>query len=127
MLMLNNGNHATFKCPITGFVSLHSIEEANLQAALPEGTTYASGLNAVSSPAGSDKALDGEVIISFAIPQGMAAASFTILYWNGAEWVDLKDTAFDDGREVIMAGFNTGDGYFQASTNFSGNFVLVTK
>lgn len=127
MLMLDNGSHATFKCPITGFASLSMIEEATLPAALPEGIEYVSGLNAVSSPVGSDQVLGGQVIISFAIPQNMNAEDFAVLYWDGSEWVNLKDATFEDGREVFSAGFNTGDGYFQVVTNFSGKFVLVTK
>jgi hypothetical protein len=126
-LMLTNGDSVTFKCPISGSGALSPLGSDALPGGLPEGVTYASGLNAVPSPAGSDTALDGQVVISFIIPEGQESADFAILYWNGSEWVDLKDATFEDGREVVNGGSNTGDGHFQAVTNFSGTFILVTK
>jgi len=126
-LVLANGDSVTFKCPISGSGALSPLGSDALPGGLPEGVTYASGLNAVPSPDGSDTALDGQVVISFIVPEGQESAELAILYWNGSEWVDLKDATFDDGREVVNGGGKTGDGHFQAITNFSGTFVLVTK
>jgi hypothetical protein len=88
---------------------------------------YVSGIQAVQSPDGSDKALNGQVIISFLIPENMQSADLAILYWDGSQWMDLKSASFTDGRAVINGGYVTGDSYFEAITNFSGNFVLVAK
>jgi hypothetical protein len=127
VLILNNGDSITFKCPIPGSATLGSLTSDGLPGALPESMEYVSGMGAGQNPDGNDKALSGLVILSFIIPEGVDPAGFAILYWNGSEWVDLKDAKFEDGREVTSGGFNNGNGYFEAIVNFSGNFVLVTK
>jgi hypothetical protein len=125
MLILSNGDSVTFKCSIVGSATLNRLTGDGLPGDLPEGVEFFSGMGAGHSPDGSNTALDGLVVVSFVIPDD--SASFAILYWNGSEWVDLKDASFEDGREVVNGGVKTGDGHFQAITNFSGTFVLVTK
>lgn len=127
VLVLPNGDKVTFKCPIRGSASATRLAEDGLPGALPEGVEYVSGLNAIQSPDGSDVALNGLVIVSFLIPEEMQGENFAILYWNEAEWVELSAAAFDDGRIVVNGGYFTSDGYFEAVTNFSGNFALVKK
>ncbi len=126
-LILPNGNKVTFKCPISGSATLNSLANDGLPDNLSKDVNFVSGLVAVQSPTGSDKALDGQVIVSFIIPESVQNANLAILYWDGGQWVDLKSASFQDGRAVINGGYVTGDGYFEAVTNFSGNFVLVTK
>jgi len=65
--------------------------------------------------------------ISFVIPEEVKSEKLSILYWDGNEWIDLKEAAFEDGRFVINGGYFTDDGYFKSVTNFSGSFVLVKK
>jgi hypothetical protein len=69
----------------------------------------------------------GHVLISFPIPANMLEADFSIMYWDGINWVDLSSTTFTDGRVVYDGGSRTVDGAFQAETNFSGLFILVRK
>jgi hypothetical protein len=127
VLILPNGDKVTFKCPIRGSASANRLAEDGLPGALPDGAEYVSGLTAIQSPDGSDAALDGLVVVSFVVPADMQGEDFAILYWNGAQWVDLDTAAFDDGRIVLNGGYLTSDGYFEAVTNFSGSFVLVKK
>ena len=126
-LILENGNLSTFNCPITGSVSLNTLESENLPSTLPEGMEYVSGLVATQSPQGSDVALDSLVIISFVIPNDLIGEELAILYWNDTEWIDLATATFDDGRSVFNGGYVSPNGYFEAFTNFVGNFVLVKK
>lgn len=127
VLVLPNGDKVTFKCPISGTSSLNSLTNDNIPSALPDGVEFVSGMYSTQGPVGSDKALEGQVIISFLIPDGMQGSDLAILYWDGTEWVDLDSASFEDGRMVFNGGYATGDGYFEAFTNFSGNFVLVKK
>lgn len=126
-LILSNGNQIIFKCPISGAVSLSLISNDSLPSALPENMEYVSGIQASQTPAGSDAALNGLVIVSFIIPKEVKSSNLSILYWNGSEWIDLKAASFEDGRQVFNGGYLTADGYFEAITNFSGSFVLVKK
>jgi hypothetical protein len=127
VLILPNGDKVTFKCPIGGSATLNNLANDVLPNALPEGMDYVSGMLATQSPDGSDVALDGLVVVSFIIPEDLKGSDFSILYWNGTEWLDLDEATFDDGKKVFNGGYVTEDGYFEALTNFSGNFVLVKK
>lgn len=130
VLILPNGDKVTFKCPIGDSATLNRLAQENglpLPKELPESVEYVSGLVSTTSPDGSDVALDGLVVTSFIIPDGMQGEDFAILYWNGTEWVDLDTATFTDGRNVSNGGYVTKDGYFEAFTNFTGNFVLVKK
>ncbi|MFN8411042.1 MAG: right-handed parallel beta-helix repeat-containing protein [Anaerolineales bacterium] len=126
-LMLSDQNKVTFLCPITGLGSLKTLKNSDLSGAFPEGVDYVSGMQASQSPGGSDTALGGAVIISFLIPEELKSADLAILYFDGGNWVDLENANFKDGRNVINGGYFTGDGYFEAITNFSGSFILVKK
>ncbi|HCR70771.1 MAG TPA: hypothetical protein DIW23_04950 [Anaerolineae bacterium] len=126
-LILPNGDKVTFKCPIGDSATLNNVANDNLPNALPEDVEYVSGLVATTSPDGSDVPLDGLVVVTFIIPDGMQGEDFAILYWDGTEWLDLDTATFEDGRKVFNGGYITEDGYFEALTNFSGNFVLVKK
>ncbi len=127
VLILPNGNKVTFECPIGDSATLSPVLADRLPNALPENVEYVSGFVATTSPDGSDVALDGLVVVSFIIPDDMQGEDFAILYWDGTEWLDLDTATFDDGRKVFNGGYVTEDDYFEALTNFSGNFVLVTK
>lgn len=126
-IVLSNGDKITFKCPISGSVSLAVLINDALPGELPEGLEYLSGVQAIQSSNGSNKALDGQVIVSFLVPKELQGENFAILYWDGNNWLDLNSATFTDGREVFNGGHLTGDGYFEAVTNFSGSFVLVKK
>jgi hypothetical protein len=130
VLILPNGDKVTFKCPIDGSAILNRLAGEDglpLPNELPEGVEYVSGLVSTTSPDGSDVALDGLVVTSFIIPENLKDSDFAILYWDGTEWLDLDTATFEDGRKIFNDGYVTEDGYFEALTNFSGNFVLVTK
>jgi hypothetical protein len=125
-LMLANGDSLTFLCPIRGDASVESLDGETLPGDLPDGATFASALDGALHD-GDSEPLPGKVIISFLIPEGLEDADLAILFWTGSEWVDLQGTSFDDGRTVFDGGHHTGDGHFEASTNFTGTFVLVAK
>ncbi len=127
VLVLPSGDKVTYKCPIAGSGTLAQLDTVNLPASLPAGMDYVAGIDTVQSPAGSDKPLNGAVVISFIIPENLQGPDLAILYWDGSKWIDLDKANFDDGRAVINGGYFTGDGYFEAITNFSGSFVLVKK
>ena len=109
-LLLPNGNSLTFLCPAQGNASSDPLASDALPADLPEGATFASAVNAALS--GDDS---GKLIISFDIPDGLEDADLAILHWNGSKWVE------------VSGGYKTADGHFEASTELTGTFVLVSK
>jgi len=59
--------------------------------------------------------VEGFITVSFVIPDNMEDADLAILFWDGSAWVE------------VTGGHNTGDGHFEASTNLTGTFVLVSQ
>jgi hypothetical protein len=51
--------------------------------------------------------------VAFKVPSGMEGESFSILRWDGSQWVE---------ESVIVE-----DGYVKATTSNTGTFVLVAK
>jgi hypothetical protein len=102
-----------------GHMTLQPVPMDQLPESLPEGASFIAGLQVLD--------IADEVVISFRIPDGMQDAEFKILYWDGSEWLDLETAAFEDGRMVKDSGHKTENGYFQATVNFGGVFVLVQK
>jgi hypothetical protein len=102
-----------------GHIVLQSLDIDQLPSGLPDGVTFISGIQVMQA--------SDEVVISFSIPAGMEESEFSILYWDGLQWLDLETAAFEDNRMVIDSGHKTENGYFQATVNFGGIFVLVQK
>jgi hypothetical protein len=127
VLILPNANKTIFNCPVVGSGSLGLLDVDGLPGNLPEDVEFVSGMQTAQSPLGSDRALDGQVTISFLISESFKDAGLAVLYWDGNSWVDLKSASFEDGRKVFNGGYFTDNGYFEAATNFSGIFVLVKK
>jgi hypothetical protein len=126
VLILPNGDSLTFLCPTQGNASIGPLGSDALPGDLPDGTTFVSAINSLLT-GGDNEPLPGNVTISFLIPDDLQDADFAILYWDGSGWVDLQEANFDDGRSVFNGGSFSGDGHFEAITNFSGLFVLVTR
>jgi hypothetical protein len=102
-----------------GRMTLQPVQMDQLPEDLPEGTSFIAGLQVLE--------IGEEMVISFPIPDGMQDVEFKILYWDGSQWLDLETAAFEDGRMVKDSGHKTENGYFQATVNFGGIFVLVQK
>lgn len=130
-LMLPFGNSASFACPIVGSVNLLQLENINgiLPGGLPAGSEFISAMSTLLFGDGGAEIVttDGVITISFVIPADLLDANLAILYWDGANWVDLSTTVLSDGKLVYNGGTKTVDGKFEASMNFTGVFVLVKK
>jgi hypothetical protein len=126
-LSLPNGDRVTYLCPNTGAVDLLSVEPdgENFPRVLPESVTFISGLDTHLTDNGVPATLtSGQVIVSFVIPVDMIGFEVMIFYWDGTNWLHLAGS-FTDGKIVFNSGVKTEDGRFEASTNFTGLFVLV--
>jgi len=130
MLILPNSDSAYFPCPLSDSANLTSNTNDELPAILPSGTKFGSGFTtAVNKDGENQNKVDEFIRISFKIPEGVSASDLAILYWDGAQWVELTDgLTLGDGRNVARGGFVSADGlYFEALVNFTGTFVLVKK
>ena len=130
MLILPNSDSAYFPCPLSDSANLTSNTNNELPAILPSGTKFGSGFTtAVNKDGENQNKVDEFIRISFKIPEGVSASDLAILYWDGAQWVELTDgLTLGDGRNVARGGFVSADGlYFEALVNFTGTFVLVKK
>lgn len=103
-LHLPSGDSLVVPCPTHGKASLAHIAFGQLPGALPEGDTFISALLA-------QAARDG-LTVSFALP--VQGAKYTILRWNGSEWINLD-------------GVTTIDGLYATVPATPGYYVLVTK
>jgi hypothetical protein len=129
-LTLSNGDRVTYVCPTTGDVNLLRVaaDGENFPAALPGGFTFISALDTHRMENGVEQTLTaGELVISFVIPVDLAGFDVTFLYWDGTNWVDLSTATLADGKTVFNGGVKTQDGRFEATTNFTGMFVLARK
>ena len=95
------------------------LSNTQLPASLPNGTTFISAVEIIDT--------SDTVVISFPVSDEMQTEDLSILFWDETEWVDLRAASFDDGRIILDGGNFTNNGYFSASTNFGGIFVLVKK
>jgi hypothetical protein len=66
--------------------------------------------------------------IFFVIPEELKNKDLAILYWDGANWIELPDvrTHLGDGL-IVIDGKEFDNGYIEARVNFMGTFVLVQK
>jgi hypothetical protein len=129
-LKLPNSNAITYACPTLGDVNVTQMnsDPSGLPGALPDTTTFVSGLSTTLKESGVDKVTAaGTVSVSFVIPADMLTADLAILYWDGSQWIDLAVAVFADGRQVFNGGARLADGTFEAQVNFTGIFVLVKK
>jgi hypothetical protein len=62
----------------------------------------------------SSSPVESPINVSFTVPENMKNANLAILYWDGGKWVEVS-------------GHMTPDGHFEALTNLTGTFVLVSK
>jgi hypothetical protein len=102
-----------------GHILLQPLSIDQLPSSLPDDATFISALQVAQ--------VGDEVRISFRIPDELKDAEFSILYWDDAQWLNLEMAVFEDGRVVMDSGHKTENGYFQATVNFGGIFVLVQK
>lgn len=129
-LVLSNGDRVIYLCPTLGDAGLARVEQnaENFPGNLPGNTQFMSAMETRLSLNGVDQSLTtGNLIISFIIPVDMVGFEFAILYYDGVNWQDLSTGSFADGRRVFLKGIKTEDGRFEASTNFTGLYVLVRK
>jgi hypothetical protein len=129
-LTLNNGDRVTYLCPTSGEVNLLRVaaDGENFPAALPGGFMFISALDTHLTENGVEQMLtSGELVISFVIPVDLAGFDVAILHWDDTGWVDLASASFSDAKTVLNGGTKTEDGRFEATTNFTGMFVLVRK
>ncbi len=82
---------------------------AQLPAAVDSQFSFVAGLEVKLSAS-----LKGDMLVSFALPAGAKASSFSILFWDGSKWIDL-------------GGFESANGLFNVKTTQGGIYVLVSK
>jgi hypothetical protein len=127
-MILPDGRRTIFYCPTLGDVTLRFEKIYPFPVPLPDEKSFISGLDISLKEKGIEqKTISGPVTISFVAPNVTKGTNFSILYLDGKQWVDLNAANFNDGRKVFNGGYFTNDGYFEASTNFSGEFALVQK
>ncbi|MBI3168770.1 MAG: right-handed parallel beta-helix repeat-containing protein [Chloroflexi bacterium] len=116
-LVLENGDNLVVPCPLGGSASLTRQGADGLPASLPSGSVFKSSFVAEVSENGQtiDK-LSQSVLVSFVIPEGVDASELVILYWDGAQWLEV------DGTFTLN---ENGISYFAAYVNYTGAFVLV--
>jgi hypothetical protein len=115
-LILPDNDSALFPCPVSDSASLGALTSDSLPGALPSGDTYVSAFSTgVTQDGTSVSPVSGPITVSFAVPDNMKNANLAILYWDGSKWVE------------VPGGHMTADGHFEAPTNFTGTFVLVSK
>jgi len=115
-LILPNQDSAIFPCPLSDSASLASFTADKLPGTLPDGNTFVSAFaTGVLNNGSSQSPVNGLITVSFTIPDNMKDANLAILYWDGSQWVE------------VPGGHVTADGHFEALTNLTGTFVLVSK
>ena len=115
-LILPNGDSLYLPCPIGDTASLAVQTSDGLPSPLPDGNTFQSAFTTeVRKDGESQGDLSAYATISFAIPEGVDVSTLSILFWDGAQWVDLVGVSV------------TGDGHLEAFVNYTGTFVLVQK
>jgi hypothetical protein len=116
ILVLPNGDEIRLPCPTLGDASLTPVSENGLPGNLSEGNNFVSSFTAQVIKDGINlEPLPASMIVSFVIPEDMLDADLSILYWNGTEWAE------------VPGAYKTADGRFEASVNFTGTFILISK
>jgi hypothetical protein len=110
VLTLANGDAVTISCPVTGTATLQGLTADDLPGNVPDGSTFASALS-VQLSAG-EVNLPGSLTVSFNVSG--KTGPFAMLHWDGTSWVEVPGTL-------------TEDGHYEATVDFTGTFVLVSK
>jgi hypothetical protein len=115
-LLLDNGDFVTF-FDLCGYdAMLDEVFENGLPGDLPDGGQFVSSLDVTllqDESAVEPLPVGTNLTVTFMIPVGMEGESFSILRWDGGQWV---------GESVSVA-----DGYATTTTNHTGTFVLVVN
>jgi hypothetical protein len=143
ILQLPTNDNVTVFCPISGQISVKNIGKKALPSTAPAGATYVSGLEVKLSNNGAATQViseGGHLKVSFSIPADLAGQNFAILYWDEAagQWVELPAftdnggkaavTDLGNGKQVLEGTKILSDvSLVEASVNFPGIFILVTK
>lgn len=152
ILILPNGDRMILHCLVNGEASLVAPLKENLPGSLPVGRTFVSAMTLELTEAGEPLQViteGGYVTVKFAIPEGMTAANFAILYWDptansgSGGYVELPpyevrpdgipmmhhlhpDLLPDDNMH-ITAGVRQTAEFVKVDVTFLGTFVLVEK
>jgi len=121
-LILENGNSTTLPCPIDDSASIIDNKKIeDLPKPLPESVTFKSAFTTSVTQKGEKLGkLINSSIISFVIPEGADVSKLAILFWDGSEWTEVKNT-------YVRNDPVTGESYLEAFVNETGTFVLVQK
>ena len=109
-MSLANGDAVTVNCPVVGTASLQGLTADGLPGKVPDGDAFGSALS-VQLTAG-DANLPGTLIVSFNVSG--KTGPFAMFHWDGTSWVDVP-------------GILTADGRYEATVDFTGTFMLVSK
>jgi hypothetical protein len=114
-LILPDRDSALFPCPISDSASLSASTSDKVPGTLPASDTFVSGFTtSVIKNGASSSPVENPITVSFSVPDNMKNAKLAILYWDGSKWVEVS-------------GHMSPDGHFEATTNLTGTFVLVSK
>ena len=127
-VVIRRDGRVIFHCPTVGEAVVYAEQYKLLPAPLPDGRRFVSGLTIALSDGGKPQPLTpGLTTLSFALPKNAKINDFIVLYWTGKQWIDLNEADFEGGATIYDGGTLTGDGYIEASVNFTGSFVLTSQ
>jgi hypothetical protein len=139
---LPNGDQIQIFCPVSGTAIIKRLENTMLPADLPAGYNYTSAFSLEILQREADIPFiseGGYTRMSFKLPSIKEGVSYSILYWDNGQWLELqsfiidengKPRVFDlDANRQILSGMNfvsSGEfPYVEVSTNFPGIFALA--
>ena len=118
-----------------GSIKLDGIVVDGLPGALPEGSTFQSGLEAGLDGGSGLLPEGGSLEVTMAVPEGVDTASLSVLFWDAGAgaWVEIpmagNEASFSasNGGVVISGVVFNADGTVNFTVNFAGTFVVVSK
>ena len=94
-LVLLNGDSVYIPCPIIDSARLAEVPEQGLEAKLPDGIDFVSAFILDIYANGQLVGLGNESgLIDFSSQATGAAPTYTYVYWNGSDWVEVTDQTF---------------------------------
>ena len=132
---LSNGDMANLTGLCSGSMTLDGVIADGLPGALPDGSTFQSGLTASLDGDSGLLPEGGSLEVTMAVPEGVDTANLSVLYWDAGAgaWVEVplagNESAFSasNGGVVISGVVFNDDGTLSFTVNFSGTFVVVSK
>jgi hypothetical protein len=147
LLKFETGTSVQVDCPFDGESNMSAVDKDKLPQQLPFGPDFVSALSVDLTKDGEpleDPSIDGEVTISFKIPEDLQGGHFSIMYWDptandgAGDWVELPLAQFGgaefplypdnpDDTRTILSGVQVVGDTVTVTVNFPGIFALVSR